>query len=104
MNTRLRDLREDADLTQAELAKKMFMHTTQYQRYERGESDIPLEVAKRFARFYNISLDYIANLTNIPKTLDGKPYTYLSQKGNNNIQAINTGSGNITINERRKKK
>ena len=71
---RLKDLREDADLTQAELAKKLFMHTTQYRRYEAEERDIPLSVAKRLAYFFNVSIDYIAGIESTPKTLDGKPY------------------------------
>ena len=66
---RLRDLREDKDLTQAEVAKLFFMQTTQYRRYENGESDLPLEWAKKFARFYNVSIDYIAGLIDTPKEL-----------------------------------
>lgn len=57
---RLRDLREDRDLTQAEVAKAFFLQVTQYRRYENGESDLPLEWAKKFAKFYNVSIDYIA--------------------------------------------
>ncbi len=66
---RLRDLREDKDLTQAEVAGLFFMQTTQYRRYENGESDLPLEWAKKFARFYNVSIDYIAGLIDTPKEL-----------------------------------
>lgn len=61
---RIRDLREDADLTQKQLAEILFMHTTQYRRYECGDSEIPLDVAIKLAKFYNVSLDYIAGLTN----------------------------------------
>ncbi len=61
---RLRDLREDKDLTQAEAAKIFFLQVTQYRRYENGESDLPLEWAKKFASFYDVSIDYIAGLTN----------------------------------------
>ncbi len=68
-HNRLRDLREDKDLTQAEIAKMFFMQTTQYRRYENGESDLPLEWAKKFARFYNVSIDYIAGLIDTPKNL-----------------------------------
>ena len=45
-SNRLRDLRQDKDLTQAQIAKIFFMQTTQYRRYENGESDLPLELAK----------------------------------------------------------
>ena len=54
---RLRDLRQDKDLTQAEVAKIFYLQVTQYRRYENGESDLPLEWAKKFARFYNVSVD-----------------------------------------------
>lgn len=67
---RLRDLREDKDLSQKAIAEMFFIQVTQYRRYELGESDLPLEWAKKFARFYNVSLDYIAGLTNIPRALD----------------------------------
>ena len=64
---RLRDLREDRDLTQAEVAKIFFLQLTQYRRYENGESDLPLEWAKKFANYYDVSIDYIAGLTNDKK-------------------------------------
>ena len=62
---RLRDLRQDRDLTQAEVAKIFFLQLTQYRRYENGESDLPLEWAKKFAMFYNVTVDYIAGLTDV---------------------------------------
>lgn len=40
------------------------MHTTQYRRYECGDSEVPLDIAIKLARFYNVSLDYIAGLSN----------------------------------------
>lgn len=61
---RIRDLREDADKTQREIAEILYMHLTQYRRYERGESEIPLEVAIKLADYYNVSLDYISGRTN----------------------------------------
>ena len=69
-NNRLRDLREDKDLTQAEVAKLFYLQITQYRRYENGESDLPLEWAKRFARFYNVSIDFIAGLIDFPEKLE----------------------------------
>ena len=62
---RLRDLRQDKDKTQTELAKIFYLQPTQYRRYENGETDLPLEWAKKFARFYNVSIDYIAGLINV---------------------------------------
>ena len=62
MYHRIRNLREDRDLTQAEVAKIFFLQVTQYRRYENGESDLPLEWAKKFAKYYGVSIDYIAGL------------------------------------------
>ncbi len=61
---RIRDLREDADLTQAEIAQIIHMHKTTYVRYESGEREIPLNIAILLAKFYKVSLDYLAGLTN----------------------------------------
>lgn len=61
---RIRDLREDADLTQKQVADKLYMHLTQYRRYECGESEVPLNIAINIAKLYNVSLDYIAGLSN----------------------------------------
>lgn len=61
---RIRDLREDMDLTQKQVADRLFMHLTQYRRYECGESELPLNVAIKIAKLYDVSIDYIAGLTN----------------------------------------
>ena len=66
---RLRDLREDNDLTQKQLVEILGMHKTTYTNYEQGLREIPLELAARLAKLYNVSLDYIAGLVNEPKTL-----------------------------------
>ena len=60
---RIRDLREDADMTQREVAEKLFLHLTQYRRYECGESEVPLDIAVNIARLYRVSLDYIAGVS-----------------------------------------
>ena len=59
---RLRDLREDHDLTQKQLAGILYMHVTQYRRYESGERALSLELAATLAQYYNVSLDYLAGL------------------------------------------
>ena len=64
-HNRLRDLREDRDMTQAEVAKIFYLQVTQYRRYENGESDLPLEWAKKFVKYYGVSIDYIAGQTDI---------------------------------------
>lgn len=58
--TRIKDLREDADLTQKQVAEMLFMHKTTYVRYENGEREIPLNIAILLANLYKVSLDYIA--------------------------------------------
>ena len=57
---RIRDLREDNDKTQAQIAAALNMQLTVYQRYERGEREIPFWVAIKLANYYNVSLDFIA--------------------------------------------
>lgn len=60
---RLRDLKEDADLTQKQVADLIGVSTNHYGKYERGETDIPLEKAVILANYYNCSLDYLAGRT-----------------------------------------
>lgn len=60
---RLRDLREDNDLTQNQLVEKLNMHKTTYTNYEQGKRDLPLSLAIKIAKFYNVSLDYLAGLS-----------------------------------------
>ncbi|MCL2818092.1 MAG: helix-turn-helix domain-containing protein [Clostridiales bacterium] len=63
MYRRIRDLREDADLSQRQIAEILHMHKTTYTRYETGEREIPFSVAISLAKHYRVSLDYIAGLT-----------------------------------------
>ena len=60
---RIRDMREDADLTQSELAKRLFIRQSTYSQYESGSRQIPLSVLIALARFYNTSTDYLLGLT-----------------------------------------
>lgn len=61
---RIRDLREDKDKGQKETAEYLKIAEKTYQRYERGENDVPLEKAVQLAKYYGVSIDYIAGLTN----------------------------------------
>ena len=61
---RLRDLREDSDLTHRSVAAILNITTQQYSLYEIGNREIPFHHAITLAKFYNVSLDYIAGLTN----------------------------------------
>ena len=56
---RVRDLREDFDKTQKQIAELLNMQLTVYQRYERGERELPLWAAIKLADYYNITLDYL---------------------------------------------
>ena len=60
---RLRDLREDADKTQADIASYLGIQQTVYSRYERGFQTIPLEHLIKLADYYRVSLDYITERT-----------------------------------------
>ena len=62
---RLRDLKEDNDKTQKEIAEIIGVSINHYGKYERGETDMPLEKAVILANYYNVSLDYIAGRTDI---------------------------------------
>lgn len=61
---RLRDLREDKDLTQTDIAKVLNTTYQYYSKYEAGKRPIPFERVIELAKFYNVSIDYIAGLTN----------------------------------------
>ncbi|MGN0488665.1 MAG: helix-turn-helix domain-containing protein [Ruminococcus sp.] len=63
---RIRDLREDNDLTQSEVANYLGMKQPQYHRYESGLRDIPTDVLIQLAKLYRTSVDYILELTDKP--------------------------------------
>ena len=60
---RLRDLREDKDLTQKELAEYLHIRQNTYSQYETGQRQIPIDLLIQLARFYNTSVDYLLSLT-----------------------------------------
>lgn len=64
---RLRDLREDHDLSQQQIADFLGIHQTQYSRYERGSFDIPTDFLIRLADLYKTSTDYLLGRTDNPK-------------------------------------
>lgn len=69
MYKRIRDLREDKDLSQKEIAKILNMSQTGYSKYEVGTNDVPTKILIQLAQFYNTSIDYILGLTD-----EIKPY------------------------------
>ena len=66
---RLRDLREDHDKKQEAIAAVLDISRQQYQLYESGKRELPMHHFIVLARYYNVSLDYLAGLTDIPKKL-----------------------------------
>jgi transcriptional regulator with XRE-family HTH domain len=67
MYQRIRDLREDHDLKQRELAAYLNCSQRSYSNYELGQRDIPTDILIKLAQYYNVSVDYILGLTNNPK-------------------------------------
>ena len=63
MYHRIRDLREDRDMSQTQVAKMLGMSQTGYSKYETGENDIPTAILIKLARFYNTSIDYLLGET-----------------------------------------
>ena len=75
MKTRLRNLREDNDLTQSEISKYLNISQVAYSYYELGRRTIPLELLSKLADYYNTSIDYLLYRTDIIK-----PYPKSKQK------------------------
>lgn len=84
---RIRDLREDNDLTQQEVADKLFIQREVYRRYETGAREIPFNIAIMIAKMYNVSLDYIAELSDEKKR--GRNTNTLIYQENNGTATIN---------------
>lgn len=67
---RLRDIREDNDKNQAQIAELLGMKQQQYARYENGTHEIPLHHLITLARYYNVSLDYLAGMIDTPRKIN----------------------------------
>jgi transcriptional regulator with XRE-family HTH domain len=63
MQLRIRDLREDSDRTQKQVAQYLLCDQSLYSKYERGERPLPLELAVKLAQYYRVSVDYLVGLT-----------------------------------------
>ena len=72
MYQRIRDLRQDKDMSQKELAQFLGMSQTGYSKYETGENDVPTSILIKLAFFYNTSIDYILGQTDNPKRYPNK--------------------------------
>ncbi len=81
MYERLRNLREDKELTQREIANILNMSQTGYNQYEIGKNDVPTKILIKLANFYNTSTDYLLGITD-----EIKPYP---SKNNEKRRTIN---------------
>ena len=61
---RIRDLREDMNYTQVQVAEKLNLHRTQYQRYENATTPVTADFIFNISKLYNVSADYVLGLTN----------------------------------------
>lgn len=66
MYERIRNLREDRDLTQNQLAKELNCSQQVYSNYELGQRDIPTDILIKLSKLYNVSIDYILGISNNP--------------------------------------
>jgi transcriptional regulator with XRE-family HTH domain len=92
-NQIIREIREDQDKTQAEVAESIKISRATYNRIEMDHFKAKFDDMIELAKYWNVSLDYIAGLTEEPKSLDGSPcivknYT-INQKGNNITNTFN---------------
>ncbi len=62
---RLKDLREDSDISQIQMAELLHIKQNTYSQYENGKRQIPIETLVKIAIFYNVSVDYILGLTDV---------------------------------------
>lgn len=70
---RVRDLREDKDLTQREVAKALNCSQQVYSNYELGQRDIPTDILIKLSAFYSVSVDYILGISDVPQIQRKKP-------------------------------
>ena len=78
--TRLRELRNAANLSQRATAEKVGVSKISYQRYELGERDIPGDVLKRMAEFFGVSADYIMMTSDEPSRAEPNSYEQISEE------------------------
>ncbi len=89
---RLKDLRTDKELNQSQIAEEIKTSQKQYSRWETGEYQIPFDKVIELAKYYNVSLDYIAGLTN------NKGGIGCDKKDKLNIKQKHSGNGDNIVN------
>lgn len=81
---RIKEIREDRDITQREIAKVLKIHQQNYSRWELGIVKMPIEKYVELAKFYHVSVDYLLGLTDVmkpyPKSIMQKNKSYIKEK------------------------
>lgn len=67
MELRIREIREDRDLSQKEISELLMCDQSLYSKYELGKRELPLRIAAKLAEYYGVSVDYLIGLTDIPE-------------------------------------
>ena len=93
---RIKDLREDNDLTQKEVAEILKIRQPDYSQYELGKHMMGIDKYIILAKHYDVSLDYLCGLTDTPKTISGAPYKIVNNAKNNTT--INVSGNGTKIN------
>ena len=88
---RLKDIREDKELKQKDIADILHIDQSDYAKYENGKHMMGIDKYIILAKYYNVSLDYLCGLTNKPRTIEGKSTTTYNKK----INIQNNGLINI---------
>ncbi|RSU06218.1 hypothetical protein CBF30_10920 [Vagococcus entomophilus] len=97
MFQRIRNLREDNDLTQEQLARLLNVSQATYSRYKQGELDIPIQSLIKLAQYYSTSIDYLVNLTNTKTPYDNLSVSILYLQSNFYILTISFSSSSMNI-------
>lgn len=72
MELRIREIREDRDISQKEISEFLMCDQSLYSKYELGKRDFPLRLAVELARYYGVSVDYLVGLTDNPEPYSRK--------------------------------
>lgn len=67
MELRIREIREDRDISQKEISGLLMCDQSLYSKYELGKRELPLRIAAELAKYYGVSVDYLIGLTDIPE-------------------------------------
>ena len=92
---RLRDLREDNDLKQADIADVLNISQQYYQCYESGKNELPTRHLITLAKFYKISADYILGLTDTPRPIESSNYASADAKTGSIVKKIESADAKI---------